>query len=147
MDNKQSTLPQRRPCIDTDEQKLDARDELMNYLEARLAQGLPITPGSLPRDIRAKCYRYGIFLPARSRRSIYRLFGLKPEEADIVTEKYLKDTYRRLIRKHHPDLNPDDPLACQRTNIIVKAFKQLMRWRKKLVCLLIMAASAIIFWR
>jgi curved DNA-binding protein CbpA len=42
-----------------------------------------------------------------SRESPYEILGLDPS----ATEREIKRRYRRLSRRFHPDLNPDDPQA------------------------------------
>jgi molecular chaperone DnaJ len=49
----------------------------------------------------------------------YRILGVKPN----CTLEELRRRYRLLARRHHPDLNPDDPEAAGRFRLIAAAFE------------------------
>ena len=49
----------------------------------------------------------------------YRILGIKPN----CTLEEVRRRYRLLARRHHPDLNPDDPEAAARFRLIVAAFE------------------------
>lgn len=51
----------------------------------------------------------------------YKILGVT-EQAD---EKEIKQAYRRLARKYHPDLNPDNPEAEARFKSVVEAYETL----------------------
>ena len=49
----------------------------------------------------------------------YRILGVKPN----CTLEEVRRRYRLLARRHHPDLNPDDPEAATRFRLIAAAFE------------------------
>ena len=49
----------------------------------------------------------------------YRILGVKPN----CTLEEVRRRYRLLARRHHPDLNPDDPEAADRFRLIAAAFE------------------------
>ena len=51
----------------------------------------------------------------------YKILGV-PKEAD---EEQIKQAYRRMAKKYHPDLNPDNPQAEARFKDIVEAYETL----------------------
>lgn len=51
----------------------------------------------------------------------YKILGVT-KEAD---EEQIKQAYRRMAKKYHPDLNPDDPEAEARFKDIVEAYETL----------------------
>lgn len=57
----------------------------------------------------------------------YRVLGI-PEQAD---EEQIKQAYRKLAKKYHPDLNPDDPEAEAKFKDIVEAYETLGDAKKR----------------
>jgi len=55
----------------------------------------------------------------------YRILGVKPTS----TLEEVRRRYRLLARRHHPDLNPDDPEAAARFRLIVAAFEAIQAVR------------------
>ena len=55
----------------------------------------------------------------------YRILGVKPTS----TLEEVRRRYRLLARRHHPDLNPDDPEAAGRFRLIVAAFEAIQAVR------------------
>jgi molecular chaperone DnaJ len=55
----------------------------------------------------------------------YRILGVKPD----CTLEEVRRRYRLLARRHHPDLNPDDPEAAARFRLIVAAFEAIQAVR------------------
>lgn len=55
------------------------------------------------------------------RKDYYSLLGVKPG----ATEKEIKAAYRRLARKHHPDVNPGDKAAEAKFKVINEAYEVL----------------------
>ncbi len=51
----------------------------------------------------------------------YQVLGVSPDASD----EEIKRAYRRLAKKYHPDLNPDDPNAARRMNEINAAYEQI----------------------
>ena len=51
----------------------------------------------------------------------YKVLGV-PEQAE---EEQIKQSYRKLAKKYHPDLNPDNPEAEARFKEIVEAYETL----------------------
>ena len=49
----------------------------------------------------------------------YRILGVKPNSS----LEEVRRRYRLLARRHHPDLNPDDPEAAGRFRLIAAAFE------------------------
>ena len=47
--------------------------------------------------------------------------GVSPD----ATENEIKQAYRRLAKKYHPDLNPGDPEAARKMNEINAAYEQI----------------------
>lgn len=64
-----------------------------------------------------------------SERSLYEILGVDEdaEPADV------RRAYRRLARRHHPDLNPGDPEATRRFRVICRAFLVLSRPSRRAV--------------
>lgn len=54
-------------------------------------------------------------------RDPYQVLGV-PRDAD---EAQIKDAYRTLAKRYHPDLHPDDPNAARRMNEINEAYDQI----------------------
>ena len=52
-----------------------------------------------------------------TKRDYYALLGLKRD----ASEKEIRQAYRRLARKHHPDLNPNDQASEQQFKEISEA--------------------------
>ncbi len=57
----------------------------------------------------------------------YRILGVKPS----CTLEEGRRRYRLLVRRHHPDLNPNDPEAAARFRLIVEAFEAFQAARAK----------------
>jgi molecular chaperone DnaJ len=57
----------------------------------------------------------------------YRVMGVKPN----CTLEELRRRYRLLARRHHPDLNPDDPEAAARFRLITVAFEAIQADRSQ----------------
>ncbi len=55
----------------------------------------------------------------------YRILGVKPN----CTLEEVRRRYRVLARRHHPDLNPDDPEAAARFRLIAAAFEAIQAAR------------------
>ena len=51
----------------------------------------------------------------------YKILGVKPD----ASEKEIKSAFRRLARKYHPDVNPNDPKAEERFKEINEAYEVL----------------------
>ena len=51
----------------------------------------------------------------------YKILGLTPD----ATDEQVKQAYRRLAKKYHPDVNPGDPVAAQKMNEINAAYDQI----------------------
>ncbi len=51
----------------------------------------------------------------------YRVLGVSKD----ATEEEIKNAYRRLAKKYHPDLNPGDPEAARKMNEINAAYQQI----------------------
>jgi len=51
----------------------------------------------------------------------YKILGLTPG----ATDEQIKQAYRRLAKKYHPDMNPDDPAAAKMMNDINAAYEQI----------------------
>lgn len=61
--------------------------------------------------------------------SLYKLFGLSPN----CTDDELRQSYRRLIREHHPDMNPDHvKAATAKTQQLTAAYAEIKNYRKYL---------------
>ncbi|MGM9606094.1 MAG: J domain-containing protein [Oscillospiraceae bacterium] len=54
-------------------------------------------------------------------RDPYSVLGVSPD----ATENEIKQAYRRLAKKYHPDLNPGDPEAARKMNEINAAYEQI----------------------
>lgn len=57
----------------------------------------------------------------------YTILGV-PETA---TDDEIRNAYRRLAKKYHPDLNPNDPSAAQRMNEVNVAYDQIKTAEKR----------------
>ncbi len=57
----------------------------------------------------------------------YKVLGVKPQ----ASTKEIKDTYRRLARKYHPDVNPGDAGAEERFKSINEAYEALRDKKKR----------------
>ena len=51
----------------------------------------------------------------------YKVLGLSPDASD----EEVKQAYRRLARKYHPDRNPDDPEAAKKMQQVNAAYEQI----------------------
>ncbi len=51
----------------------------------------------------------------------YKILGLTPD----ATDEQVKQAYRRLAKKYHPDMNPGDPTAAKMMNDINAAYEQI----------------------
>jgi DnaJ domain len=60
-------------------------------------------------------------------KTLYQLLGVDPDASDEA----LRTAYRRLAKKHHPDLNPDDPDAARRFRQVAGAIAILGDARKR----------------
>ena len=52
----------------------------------------------------------------------YQVLGVSPN----ASEDEIRQAYRRLAKKYHPDLNPGDKTAAQKMNEINAAYEQIM---------------------
>lgn len=57
----------------------------------------------------------------------YRILGIS-EQAD---EEQIKQAYRKLAKKYHPDLNPDNPEAEAKFKNVVEAYETLGNLEKR----------------
>lgn len=62
-----------------------------------------------------------------AKKDYYQILGVKK----TATEKELKQAYRKLAKKHHPDANPDDPTAETRFKEINEAYEVLSDTEKR----------------
>lgn len=51
----------------------------------------------------------------------YRVLGISPDASD----EEIKQAYRRLAKKYHPDLHPGDPVAAQKMQEVNAAYEQI----------------------
>ena len=51
----------------------------------------------------------------------YKVLGLDPDASD----EEIKQAYRRLAKKYHPDLNPGDPVAAKKMQQVNAAYEQI----------------------
>jgi len=51
----------------------------------------------------------------------YKVLGLSPDASD----EEIKQAYRRLAKKYHPDLNPGDPVAAKKMQQVNAAYEQI----------------------
>ncbi len=51
----------------------------------------------------------------------YKVLGVSPDASD----EEIKKAYRELVKKYHPDRNPDDPKAAEKMNEINAAYEQI----------------------
>jgi len=51
----------------------------------------------------------------------YKVLGVSPDASD----EEIKQAYRRLAKKYHPDLNPGDPVAAKKMQSINAAYEQI----------------------
>ena len=51
----------------------------------------------------------------------YQVLGLSPN----ATDEEIKQAYRRLAKKYHPDLNPGDPVAARKMQQVNAAYEQI----------------------
>src|SRR5690242_4230060 len=57
----------------------------------------------------------------------YKILGVEKN----ATEKQIKDSYRRLARKHHPDVNPGDKTAEEKFKEVSEAYEVLSDAEKR----------------
>src|SRR5215475_4971687 len=62
-----------------------------------------------------------------AKKDYYQVLGV----AKTATEKELKQAYRKLAKKHHPDANPNDPNAEARFKEINEAYEVLSDKEKR----------------
>ena len=51
----------------------------------------------------------------------YKVLGVSPDASD----EEIKKAYRRLAKKYHPDLNPDEPVAAKKMQEVNAAYEQI----------------------
>ena len=56
----------------------------------------------------------------------YKVLGVSPDASDDE----IKQAYRRLAKKYHPDLNPDDKVAAEKMQQINAAYEQIKNPQK-----------------
>lgn len=56
----------------------------------------------------------------------YGVLGVRPDATDAEIAK----AYKRLAKRYHPDLNPDDPVAAQRMGRINQAYDEIKHRRR-----------------
>jgi len=59
--------------------------------------------------------------------SHYEILGVSTE----ATDKEIKEAYRSLIKRFHPDKNPDDPFAEHFSRLINEAYKNIQNKEKR----------------
>lgn len=56
----------------------------------------------------------------------YEVLGINPG----ATKDEIKSAYRKMAKKYHPDLHPDDPKAAEKMNEVNQAYDMLMNPEK-----------------
>jgi DnaJ-class molecular chaperone len=64
---------------------------------------------------------------ARGRPDPYRSLGVSPS----ASEDELRDAYRRLVQRHHPDHNNGSPAAAQRFEEVQEAYAEIRELRRR----------------